>query len=64
MLNTSYDQVFAVIDTAALFYLQTKTYPDYSINNGSGQVSGSLALWLSMNIYNLNLGLTDAIVDW
>ncbi len=48
-----------VIDTATLLLLQTRIYLDYSIYNGSGQ-----SPWLYMIIYDPNLGLTIAIVDW
>lgn len=58
-LNANYDQVFVVTDNAILFSLQTRIYLDCSIYNGSGQ-----SPWLYMIIYNPDLGLTIAIVDW
>ena len=58
-LNANYDQVFVVTDNTILFSLQTRIYLDRSIYNGSGQNP-----WLYMIIYNPDLGLTIAKVDW
>ena len=58
-LNASYDQVIALTHTATLLFLQTRICLDYSIYNGSNQ-----SLWLYLIIYDPNLGLTVAIVNW
>ena len=58
-LNASYDRVFALTHTARLFLLPTRICLEYAIYNGKNQ-----SLWLYMIIYDLNLGLTIAVVDW
>ena len=58
-LNASYDRVFALTHTARLFLLPTRIYREYAIYNDKNQ-----SLWLYMIIYDLNLGLTIAVVDW
>ena len=57
--DASYNQAFALTHTATPLFLQTRICRDYSIYNGSNQ-----SLWLCLIIYDPNLGLKIAIVDW